>query len=75
MVWKEVPISVDFPVETLSLGDFSLGISNLTCLYSLLLPELDCCLFFHMPLTFHAFVPCVRGVLPLAEWVVTAETL
>lgn len=61
MVWKEVPVSVDFPVETL-------GRNNLTCLYSLLLPELDCCLFFHMPLTFHAFCSlCLRC--PSSWWV------
>lgn len=34
MVWKEVSISVDFPVETLTHSDFSLGINSLTSVFT-----------------------------------------
>lgn len=47
--------------EGLTFSDFSLGVYILTCQYSLLLSRLECCLFFHVPLTFHAFCPlCMR---------------
>lgn len=68
MVWKEVPISVDFPVETLTLGDFSwykqFNMSVSTAAARIRLP----CI---LP---HAFnISCF--LFRVSEWVVTIETL